>query len=122
MMFYSFIFRIMLLWCFFLLLRSTFYVLGEDVKSDCKWDIHNCGHAETLCKHEESVYLDAKGSKSKAHGHCFAVQDVDKGEFENYEVSVEMLSLESTEGTNSGNIGIMFNFLDEMNYDFVFLE
>ena len=119
---HNIIFRIMVLWYLFCLLRFTLYVSGEDFESDCKWDIHNCGHSETLCKHSESVYLDAKFPKSKEHEHCFAVQDVDKGEFENYEISVEMLSLESTEGTNSGNVGIMFNFLDEMNYDFVFLE
>ena len=95
---------------------------SRTIDNNCKWDIHNCGHAETLCKPEESVYLDAKGPKSDDVDHCFAIQDEDKGEFKNYEISVEMLSLESTEGINSGNVGFMFNFMDQMNYDFVYLE
>ena len=37
---------------------------SRTIDNNCKWDIHNCGHAETLCKPEESVYLDAKGPKS----------------------------------------------------------
>merc|ERR1711962_1056779 len=114
--------RMVILRCLLFLLPSFFCVFALDPKADCKWDIHNCGHSETLCVPEESVYLDAKGQKSSKHDHCLAIQDEDKGEFENYEISVEMLSLESTEGINSGNVGIMFNFLDEMNYDFVYLE
>ena len=33
-----------------------------------------------------------------------------------------MLSLESNEGVKSGYLGIIFNFMDQHNYDFVRLE
>ena len=100
---------------------------SSDVTADCKWHFHNCLNAEILCYPDESVHLDAKipfpvnPLKGANLDHCFAIQDVDKGQYQNYEVSVELLSLESTEGTNSGNVGIVFNYLDDMNYDFVFL-
>ena len=108
----------------FIFLNFANYVLAKEQKRDCNWDVHNCNHAEVLCnsEEEESVYLDAKDPNAEESDHCYAILDEDKGEFKNYEISVEMLSLESTEGTNSGNVGIMFNFLDEMNYDFVYLE
>ena len=51
-----------------------------------------------------------------------AIFDDDQGEFKNYEINAEMLSLESTEGTNSGNIGLVFNYMDDANYDFVYLR
>ena len=101
--------------------------LSSDVTPECKWDVHNCGHNEVLCNPVESVHLDAKlpfanVPPRKANlEHCFAIQDNDKGQFQNYEVSVEMLSLESTEGINSGNVGMIFNYLDDMNYDFIYL-
>ena len=101
--------------------------LSTNVAPECKWDVHNCGHAEVLCYPDESVHLDAKLSflvepPRKANlEHCFAIQDQDKGQFQNYEISVELLSLESTEGINSGNVGLMFNYLDDDNYDFVYL-
>jgi hypothetical protein len=88
---------------------------------ECKWDVHNCGQNEVICNTGESVYLDAK-EPIPDKDHCLAIEDNDKGEFENYEISVDMLSLESIEGTNSGNLGIIFNFQDELNYDFVYLE
>ena len=53
--------------------------------------------------------------------HCFAIFDDDQGEFKNYEIKAEMLSLESSEGSNSGNIGLVFNYMDDENYDFVYL-
>lgn len=45
--------------------------------------------------------------------HCIAIFDHDQGEFKNYEIKAEMLSLESSEGSNSGNIGLVFNYMDD---------
>lgn len=44
------------------------------------------------------------------------------GKFTNYVMEVDVLSLESNEGQNSGYLGIAFNYLDQNNYDFVYLE
>ena len=95
--------------------------LSTDSHGIREWDIHNCGHVEFSSKPVESVYLDAKQRQLEEYEHCYAIQGNGKGEFKNYEISVDMLSLESVEGINSGNVGLMFNFLDELNYDFVYL-
>ena len=95
-------------------------------QSTFQWDIRNCGHNEITFDPEKSVYLDAKipflPLKIDSFQHCIAVLDEDKGEFRNYEMKAEILSLESTEGTNSGNNGIIFNYMDAANYDFVYLQ
>ena len=54
--------------------------------------------------------------------HCFAIKDTSLGKFRNYEIEAEMLSLESNDGQNSGYLGIIFNYQDQLNYDFVYLE
>ena len=107
----------------------------------CKWDVHNCGHAEVICGGmQETVYLDAKhlnrsleviryqhhpsmvSTRQIQLEQCFAIRDDDKGKFGNYEIEVEIMSFESVQGVNCGHLGLMFNYRNEMNYDFVFLE
>ena len=103
----------------------------------CKYDIHNCAHTEVICGgFEETIHLDAKHlNVSSRHissvsiqfsqpslEQCFAIKDGDQGKFGNYEVEVEIMSFESLRGINCGHLGIIFNFRNEMNYDFVFLE
>ena len=73
-----------------------------------------------LCNDKESILLDSKLSQST--GHCLGIKDKDYGKFSNYEIQVDLLSLESNEGQNSGYLGIAFNYLNEQNYDFVYLE
>ena len=113
------------------------YSVAQQQFPTCKYDIHNCGHAEVICGgFEETLHLDAKHlNVSSRHissvsiqfsqpslEQCFAIKDDDKGKFGNYEVQVEILSFESLRGINCGHLGIIFNFRNEMNYDFVFLE
>ena len=101
-------------------------VSSYKAESAFQWDVRNCRHNEILFDPEKSVYLDAKESfgppKTERPEHCMAIFDDDQGEFKNYEINAEMLSLESTEGTNSGNIGLVFNYMDDANYDFVYLR
>ena len=68
------------------------------------------------------LHIITKNQPTLSEWHCFAINDNDRGEFENYEIEAEMLSLESNEGQNSGYLGIAFNYLNEHNYDFVYLE
>ena len=105
----------------FFLFMSICVVLSGGQELDCKWDIHDCKQAEVICNPQEMIHLDTKGTESNQE-HCLAIQDNEKGEFENYDIRVDMLSLESKEGTNSGNVGIIFNYLDNSNYEFVYLE
>ena len=112
--------------CYPLLILVVYCVSLHKAQSTFPWDIRNCGHNEISFNPEKSVYLDAKipflPLKFDSFQHCIAVLDEDKGEFRNYEMKAEILSLESTEGTNSGNNGIIFNYMDAANYDFVYLQ
>ena len=107
----------------------------------CKWDVHNCGHVEVICGGiKETVHLDAKhsnrshdltkylhhpstvSSRQQSLEQCFAIRDDDIGKFGNYEIEVDIMSFESISGINCGHLGLIFNYRNEMNYDFVFLE
>ena len=86
----------------------------------CKWDVTYCSRNEVSCGENESIFLDAKRPLDEEH--CFAIKDKDSGDYKNYEIGVDLLSLESVEGQNSGNLGIIFNFFDQRNYDFIYLK
>ena len=90
------------------------------VGSSCSWDVLHCDQEEFLCNKEESILLNSKRPLDREH--CLAIKKTKEEKFRNYVVEVEMLSLESNEGKNSGYLGIIFNFVDLMNYDFVYLE
>ena len=114
--------------CFALFYMPVLTVaLQPDVR--CKWDVHYCEHDEILCTPEESIFLDTKESpplppqlKRNRMDHCFAINDNDKGDFDSYEISVDMLSQQSSDGENSGNLGLIFNFEGPVDYDFVYLK
>ena len=97
----------------------TTTVVGQ--KSNCTWTIRHCGRDEIICENQERVYLDSKNINQKEVD-CFAVKNPTEEDFKNYEIEAEMLSLESIEGVNSGTVGLIFNYENEMNYDFVYLE
>ena len=86
--------------------------------STCSWDILHCDQEE--CNAEGSILLNSKRPLNREH--CLAIKNSKEEKFQNYAIEVEMLSLESNEGKNSGYLGIVFNYLDLMNYDFVYLE
>ena len=88
--------------------------------SPCKWDVKHCYEDEVSCDENESILLNAKRPLDEEH--CLAIKDKDHGDYRNYEIEVDLLSLESAEGQNSGYLGIIFNYQDPMNYDFTFLE
>ena len=88
--------------------------------SDCDYEILNCHREEVICDVENKILLDSKNSQDETH--CIAIENNENKNRQNYKIEVEMLSLESEEGTNSGYLGIIFNYIDPMNYDFVFLE
>ena len=100
----------------FLLLQNA-YVSHA---SGCDYEILNCQREEFLCDEEDKILLDSKNSDNEKY--CMAIQNNKYNNLQNYEIEVDMLSLESKEGTNTGYLGIAFNYNDPMNYDFVFLE
>ena len=104
----------------FILCVYIAYSLHMVSGSACSWKAMHCDRDEVLCDENESILLDAKNPQRTEH--CFAIRDKSIGKFRNYEIEVEMLSLESKEGQNSGYLGIVFNYLDQKNYDFVYLE
>ena len=128
---YSNSFLKMLYWRIILLVFSVFqHALLQERFPTCKWNIHNCDHAEIICGPDETIHLGAKYFnqnfavlKPKQSQQCFAIRDNEhKGHFNNYEIQVEIMSLESIKGVNCGNLGIIFNYRNEMNYDFVYME
>ena len=113
------------MWTVFLALGVIHLVHASypsDKQPKCKWDVRYCSHDEILCNPEESIYLDSKEENSKNTDYCFAIKDTDDQEFKNYEIGVDLLSLESIEGINTGALGLMFNYQDKRNYDFIYLE
>ena len=88
--------------------------------SSGKWDVMNCNQAEVSYGDYESILLDAKRPLDEEQ--CIAIKDQDYGDYKNYALEVDLLSLESVEGQNSGNVGVIFNYLDRRNYDFVYLR
>ena len=88
--------------------------------SSCRWRVLHCDQEEFACNDEESILLDSKSPPKQEH--CLAIKDTKEGKFWNYAMEVEMLSLESKEGKNSGYLGLVFNYLDQKNYDFVYFE
>lgn len=103
---------------FFLLANGFCKIFG----SACSWEAMHCDRDEVLCDEWESVLLGAKNGQNIEH--CFAVRNTGRGirKFRNYAIELDMLSLESDEGQNSGHLGVVFNYLDQSNYDFVYLE
>ena len=98
-------------------IANCFIIVSGSV---CSWKAIHCDRDEIPCDQKESVLLDAKNPQKTEH--CFAIRDTSLGKFRNYEIEAEMLSLESNEGQNSGYLGIIFNYQDQLNYDFVYLE
>ena len=112
-------------WRMGLLLQYLFLQLGiqflVDVEaSSGKWDVMNCNQVEFSWGDSESILLDAKTPLDEEQ--CIAINDKDYGNYNHYVIEVELLSLESVNGKNYGHLGIIFNYLDRRNYDFIYLE
>ena len=104
----------------YLILQLGIQVLVVVEASSGKWDVMNCNQAEVSAGDNESVLLDAKRPLDEEQ--CIAIKDQDYGDYKNYAIEVDLLSLESVEGQNSGNVGVIFNYQDHRNYDFVSLR
>ena len=100
------------------LLHSTWVIVAVEASSG-KWDVTNCNQVELSCG-DDSILLDAKRPLDEEQ--CIAIKDQDYVDYKNYEIEVDLLSLESVEGQNSGHLGVIFNYLDRRNYDFIYLE
>ena len=110
----------MILKLLFISMCSTAVPFGMVSGSSCSWNVLHCDQEEFRCSEEESLLLDSKIPPK--HEHCLAIKDTKEGNLKNYAIEVEMLSLESNEGKNSGYLGLVFNYLDQLNYEFVYLE
>ena len=104
----------------FLLLHLGVPILIAVEASSGKWDVMNCNQVELSYGDSESILLDAKRPLDEEQ--CIAIKDQDYGDYNNYEIEVDLLSLESVEGQNSGHVGVILNYLDSRNYDFIYLE
>ena len=108
----------MLLVSFFLYFLIQAQIVVQGISS--KWDVVNCDRNEISLGENESVLLDT--TRTIDQEHCFAIKDEDNGDYMEYMIEVDILSLESAQGRNYGGLGLSFNVLDRMNYDYVYLE
>ena len=79
-------------------------------------------HSETNGVNEDD---DDNEPSSGKNGHCFAIKKFsdDVLAFDNYGISVSMLHVKSNQSPdNFGSFGLVFNYQDELNYDFVYLR
>ena len=79
-------------------------------------------HSETNGVNEDD---DDNEPSSEKNGHCFAIKKFsnDVLAFDNYGISVSMLHVKSNQSPdNFGSFGLVFNYQDELNYDFVYLR
>lgn len=115
--------------------------LANPMISDHSWTTVNC-HRFELVLDDASNYTtdqillhsrrngiaendDDNEPSSQKKGHCFAIKKFSEDilSFDNYGISVSMLHVKSNQNLNSfGNIGLVFNYQDELNYDFVYLS
>jgi len=68
---------------------------------------------------------DYNEPSSGKRGHCLAIKKFsdDLLSFDNYGISVSMLHVKSNQDPKMfGNLGLVFNYQDEFNYDFVYLS
>ena len=97
-------------------------------KKSLNWRSYNCDEVDITTNDvdndgSENVLLDATGKFIKAGvTRCVAIRDKTYGKFQNYEISVAMLNVASSRGVNFGHLGIVFNFIDESNYDYIYLR
>ena len=103
----------------YLFLLQSISVIVAVEASPGKWDVTNCNQVELTCG-DDSILLDAKRPLDEEQ--CIAIKDQDHGDYRNYEIEVDFLSLESVKGQNFGHLGVIFNYLDRRNYDFIYLE
>jgi len=82
------------------------------------WDVKNC-HAD-IESSGNVLQLDASSSRWPDDLFCYAIPK-EKPVISNgsYEISVDFRHMNSQSGANSGDVGLMFNMVNDKNFDFV---
>ena len=81
-------------------------------------------HSEKNGVNDDDNDDDNQPSSGKK-GQCFAIKKFsdDTLSFDNYGISVSMLHVKSNQDPETfGNLGLIFNYQDELNYDFVYIR
>jgi len=85
------------------------------------WDVKNC-HASTETA-GNVLQLDASDSKWPGDLFCYAIpKEKTVTSYGNYEMSVDFRNINSQSSANSGQVGLMFNMVDDKNFDFVYFR
>ena len=121
--------------------------LADEKRTDHSWTSINCQKFELVLDDNSNYTSDqillhsAKNGVNDANygdydddynqpssgkrGHCLAIKKFsdDLLSFDNYGISVSMLHVKSNQDPKMfGNLGLVFNYQDEFNYDFVYLR
>ena len=108
------------------IMMFTGRVHSHDVNELCKWGIHQCTDGEVICNgdsplNSNTIKLDAEyNNQLHFRQLCFAINDRDHGSFSNYEIQVDMLNINSNNGVQYGHLGIIFNVVDQSNFDLIY--
>ena len=68
------------------------------------------------------VKLDADHGTWPQDRFCQAVYLQDGGQATDYQLSVDLFNVKGWQGVNSGHLGVLYNAVDQENYDFVYFR
>ena len=94
----------------------SFFIYEIDGKQFTVYAVANC---KTMIKYPLFYKLDATTSTS---GMCRALSRPADQSLQAYMVSAELLNEAGWQGINSGHPGVLFNAVDENNFDFVYFR
>ena len=110
-------------------------VIASSKNTDHSWTSINCQEFELVTDNtrnytSDEIRLHSTGSfdpeePDSRKEQCFAIKKFSKDdlEFDNYGISVSMLHVRSENNPESfGKFGLIFNYQDKFNYDYVYLR
>ena len=105
------------------------FVATKTAFADYSWTSTNCNKFELVVdsrnKNEsEQIFLDNMyGRPSDPGCPCYGIKKkaIDELSFDNYDISASMLFVNSDAQDRFGDFGLIFNFQDDRNFDYIYL-
>ncbi len=87
-----------------------------------KFEFNSC--AKGTHQSNGSFVLDAGFPKWPENGFCtaLALSGLPEGQQNNYVIQAKMHNIDSWQGSDWGNVGLMFNALDANNFEYIYLR
>ena len=106
------------------------FVATKPAFADYSWNSINCNKFELVVEdsrnknESEQIFLDNMyGRPSDPGCPCFGIKKkaIDELNFDNYDISASMLFVNSDHPERFGDFGLIFNFQDDRNFDYIYL-